>query len=349
MTRVGSTLIAILLTATSAFAQPTAPKPDTSPHMVQMVPVAEGVELEVLDWGGTGPPLVFLAGMGFTAHDFDAFAPRFIATHHVYAITRRGFGVSSNPTPDGSNYSADRLGDDVLAVMDALKFDRPVLVGHSAAGEELSSVASRHPEKLSGVVYLEAAYGYAYYAPGNLNPSNVNLTIDVNEIRHKVQALAPLWQKPQEAIAALNILQAELPKLEADIKAAKAGLRSYPPAPPSRPMLPGALQSPQMKIMDAIVNGVKRFGTLQIPTLAIFAMPEAAPPAAPPEMAAYALGAGKITKPGLIERYRSGNPAAHVVLIPGAQHFIFKSHPDEVAREMEAFFAGLLKTGGLRP
>jgi pimeloyl-ACP methyl ester carboxylesterase len=165
MTRTGSTLIAILLTATSAFAQPAAPKPDTSPHTVQMVPVAEGVELEVLDWGGSGPPLVFLAGMGFTAHDFDTFAPRFVAAHHVYAITRRGFGASSKPTPDGTNYSADRLGDDVLAVMDSLKLDRPVLAGHSAGGEELSSVASRHPEKLAGVVYLDAAYGYAYYAP----------------------------------------------------------------------------------------------------------------------------------------------------------------------------------------
>jgi non-heme chloroperoxidase len=345
MTRLGSYFLIAMLVATT----PACSQPDLSPHKVQMVSVAEGVELEVLDWGGSGPPLVFLAGMSFTGHDFDGFAPRFITTHHVYGITRRGFGASNKPTPDGSNYSADRLGDDVLAVMDSLKLDRPVLVGHSLAGEELSSVASRHPEKLAGVVYLDAAYGYAYYAPGNLNPSNVNLTIDANEIRQKVQALAPLWQNPQEAIKALNTLQTELPKLEADIKAAQSALRSFPPAPPSRPRPPGALQSPQMKIMDSIVNGVKRFGTLQIPTLAIFAMPEAAPPAAPPEMAAYALGAGKITKPGLIERYRSGNPAAHVVLIPGAQHFIFKSHPDEVAREMEAFFAGLLKTGGLRP
>lgn len=345
MARIGSNfVIAFLLVTTPACSQP-----DLSPHKCQMVPVAEGVELEVLDWGGEGTPLVFLAGLGFTGHDFDGFAPRFISTHHVYAVTRRGAGASSKPAPDGSNYSADRLGDDVLAVLDALKLDRPVLAGHSGAGEELSSVASRHPEKLAGVVYLDAAYGYAYYAPGNLNPSNVNLTIDANEIRQKVQALAPLWQNPPEAIAALNTLQTELPKLEADIKAAQSALRSYPPSPPSRPRPPGALQSPQMKVMDAIVNGVKRFGALEIPALAIFAMPEAAPPGAPPEMAAYVLGAGKITKPGLIERYRSGNPLAHVVLIPGAQHFIFKSHPDEVAREMEAFFASLPKTSGLRP
>src|SRR5208282_5629184 len=60
-------------------------------------------------------------------------------------------------------YSSDRLGDDVVAVMDALKISRPILVGHSIAGEELSSVGSRFPEKVSGLVYLDAGYGYALY------------------------------------------------------------------------------------------------------------------------------------------------------------------------------------------
>jgi non-heme chloroperoxidase len=106
-------------------------------------------------------------------------------------------------------------------------------------------------------------------------------------------------------------------------------------------MPPGAVPSPQKKIIDAIVDGVEKFDTLQVPVLAIFAMPEAAPPGAPPEMAAYVLGAGKITKPGLIARYRRGNPSAHVVLIANAQHFIFKSNPDEVSKEMQTFLAGL--------
>src|SRR5262249_16181591 len=38
----------------------------------------------------------------------------------------------------------------------------PVLAGHSIAGQELSSIGSRHPEKVAGLVYLDAAYGYAF-------------------------------------------------------------------------------------------------------------------------------------------------------------------------------------------
>src|ERR1700733_2944613 len=115
----------------------------------QFVTVEPGVKLEVLDWGGTGKPLLFLSGPGDTAHIYDDFAPRFTAHHHVYGITRRGFGASSKPEATDENYSADRLGEDVFAVIDALKLDHPVIAGHSIAGEELSWVDSHDPQKVA--------------------------------------------------------------------------------------------------------------------------------------------------------------------------------------------------------
>jgi non-heme chloroperoxidase len=63
---------------------------DVSPHKVRLVKVADNVTLEVLDWGGSGPPLVLLSGEGDTAHVFDRFALNFTFHHHVYGITRRG-------------------------------------------------------------------------------------------------------------------------------------------------------------------------------------------------------------------------------------------------------------------
>src|SRR5262249_5483247 len=79
---------------------------DPTPHRVQFITVDEGVKLEVVDWGGSGRPVVLLAGLGNDAHVFDKFAPKLTATYHVYGITRRGFGASSSPA---SGYSADRL------------------------------------------------------------------------------------------------------------------------------------------------------------------------------------------------------------------------------------------------
>src|SRR6184192_277171 len=132
---------------------------DPSPHITQFVTVDKNVRLEVLDWGGSGRPLVLLAGGGDTAHIFDDFAPKLTPSFHVYGITRRGFGESGFSS---AGYGADRLGDDVLAVLDALELEKPVLVGHSLGGEELSSVATRYPSRVAGLVYLEAGYPYAF-------------------------------------------------------------------------------------------------------------------------------------------------------------------------------------------
>ncbi len=45
-----------------------------------------------------------------------------------------------------------------------------VLVEHSIAGEELSSIGTRHPEKVAGLIYLDAGYFYAYYDPAVQTP-----------------------------------------------------------------------------------------------------------------------------------------------------------------------------------
>src|SRR5262245_7470811 len=119
-------------------------------HQSQFVSVDRDIRLEVLDWGGHGLTLVFLAGLGHTAHVFDEFAPRFVSKFRVVGITRRGFGASSRPSV---GFGAQRLSEDVIAVMDALHLDRPVLVGHSIAGEELSYIAARDGNRIAGLVY----------------------------------------------------------------------------------------------------------------------------------------------------------------------------------------------------
>jgi len=139
--------------ATAACAQESAPWHDPSKHKVQFVTVEEGVQLEVLDWGGTGRPVVLLAGRGFTAHVFDGFAEKLTDSYHVYGITRRGFGASSKPA---SGYTEERRTDDDLRVFDALKLVAPVVVGHSVAGHELSQLGIHHYERIGGLVYLDA-------------------------------------------------------------------------------------------------------------------------------------------------------------------------------------------------
>jgi pimeloyl-ACP methyl ester carboxylesterase len=144
---------------------------DRTPHKIHFIEVDENVKLEVVDWGGSGRPLILLAGGNNHAHSFDKFGPKLTSAYRVYGISRRGSGASSAPPPTRANYVADRLGDDILSVIAALNLDRPILVGHSLAGQELSSVGSRHPGRVAGLIYLDAGYLYAY-DPSPSDPSS---------------------------------------------------------------------------------------------------------------------------------------------------------------------------------
>ena len=136
---------------------PAAANPDERPPAVRKISTRDGVSLEVLDWGGSGPPIVFLAGGGnSTPHDFDDFAWRFTDRHRVVGITRRGSGGSSVQRPR----RFDDYVDDIVAVLDALHFERVVLVGHSFAGLEMARFGERHGRRCAALVYLDAAYDY---------------------------------------------------------------------------------------------------------------------------------------------------------------------------------------------
>jgi pimeloyl-ACP methyl ester carboxylesterase len=115
-----------------------------------------GLKLHFVDWGGKGPVVILLAGLGDSARIFDDFAPLLSRTHHVIALTRRGFGLSQAPA-DG-NYTNAALVGDILGLMDALSIERASFVGHSIAGGELAALGERHPDRVERLVFIDAAY-----------------------------------------------------------------------------------------------------------------------------------------------------------------------------------------------
>src|SRR5260370_4834366 len=92
-------LILLVSLLAPLYSQP-APWRDPSPHTAQLVSVDKDVRLEVLDWGGSGRPVILLAGGGNTAHVFDQFAPKLAANYHASWITRRGLRAATYSTFD---------------------------------------------------------------------------------------------------------------------------------------------------------------------------------------------------------------------------------------------------------
>jgi non-heme chloroperoxidase len=311
-------LIASLVASLKAPAQT-----DSSPHKVQFVTVEEGVQLEVLDWGGLGRPLIFLAGNGDTAHAFDNFAPKFTGQNHVYGITRKGFGASGNPAPTNGNYSANRLGDDVLAVMQALRIERPVLVGHSLAGEELSSIGSRFPNKVSGLIYLEAAVSWAFY-----DPAHPQVEIEMNGIKKRIEEIEAGGVDEQEKLRELEIAIA---RFETVLHQSNEDVKTMPPLPPRSP------------IQAALNFGVEKYTSIPVPVLAIFACPHDWSHffANDAERRAMRLAADTAGCSARAETFARGVPTARVVRIPNADHYVYRSNEAQVIDEMKKFLSTL--------
>jgi pimeloyl-ACP methyl ester carboxylesterase len=114
--------------------------------------------LEVLDWGGKEKSIFFLAGLGNTAHVFEDFAPKFTNNFHVFGITRRSFGKSERVN---IGFSTDTLVLDILKIMDSLQLQKVILIGHSIAGDELSTFARQYPNRVSALIFLDAALDHA--------------------------------------------------------------------------------------------------------------------------------------------------------------------------------------------
>jgi non-heme chloroperoxidase len=314
------------------YSQSSAAWKDPSPHRTRLVSVDKNVRLEVLDWGGSGRPIVLLAGGGNTAHVFDDFAPKLTAHYHVYGITRRGFGASGYSATENA---ADRLGDDVLAVVDTLKLNRPILVGHSIAGEELSSVASRHPDRVAGLVYLDAAYPYAFD-----NGKGASMK-EIREI-HGPQPPPPggadlasfsALQKYYERVNGFRFPEAELRQQRESTPGGGVGKQR---------------DFPGSATLMTLMMGMKKYTDIPLPALIIFANPhslgtwvdENTDPSVRTAAKAYSAALAALTE-RQEKAVENGLPTAHVITLPGANHYVFLSNEVDVLREMRAFLAGL--------
>jgi non-heme chloroperoxidase len=312
------------------FAQ-TAP-PDTATHKILFIAVEPGVKLEVLDWGGTGRPLVLLAGLGNDAHVFDTFATKLSATYHVYGITRRGYGASDKPEPTVENYLSDRLGDDVIAVLDDLKLQKPVLAGHSIAGEELSSIGSRHPERVACLIYLDAGYPYALYDP--LHPEYF---IDLVELRRKLDTFS-ISRAASKAVVT-ELLESDLPRFEKDLRELQKELADKPEPSPVKDKQP---KSKDFLTAEAIFSGTQRYTSIKGPVLAIFAEPHAFNSgSASQQEKAQAEAADTARVEPQAKAFEALGPNVRVVRLPHADHYVFRSNEADVMKEMNAFIATL--------
>jgi non-heme chloroperoxidase len=303
------TLVALLAAVLSTVQADTSWR-DPSPHQVRFVAVDASVRLEVLDWGGSGRPLLFV-GCYLTAHVYDDIAPKLTDRFHVLAVTRRGIGASDRPA---TGYDPQRRADDILEVIAAAGLQKPILIGNSCGGDILHTLGSQHPERLGGLVYLDAA------------------------------------EDPTLTLADYGFTAADLARVRAHMPAfAGASVPVTFPEGERRQMAERPLDPAFRK---AIVDDNKvrpDYARIRVPVLAIYrteTMEQALrdyPPANEEERAAIReTVAGKRARLSKWQRdLLAGVPTARIVELPGANVYMFLSNEADILREIRAFAATL--------
>jgi len=126
------------------------------------IEVAKDVELRVLvrsrGDAAARVPFVLVHGLASNAHLWDDLAARLAVLGHASAaVDLRGHGPAGRGhAVDGAGaFSFDAVTDDLVAVIDALGWRRPVLVGQSWGGNVVVEAAARHRESIRGIACID--------------------------------------------------------------------------------------------------------------------------------------------------------------------------------------------------
>jgi len=300
---------------------------DPTKHAAQMIEVAPNVSLEVLDYGGRGAPVILLAGLGVSGHIFDDFAPRLTDRHHVYAITRRGFGASSKP--DSGYDVATRVADDV-AVLAALGLERAIWIGHSLAGDELTALAATNPSRVMMLVYLDATTDHG----ARLRELEASLSLPAPDMR------PPSAETLNDPVKFHAWLESQIMGTAFPFGETLAKFELGPDGPPRARDLPTASE----KLAEG--SEPQDFAAVHVPAL-VFLAPQDGPEHMIPNFESMSPAdqqAWRDAWPRLDAFWKSSYEdvrlhlaGAKIVMVRNSHHFLFIRSADEVLAEIRAF------------
>jgi pimeloyl-ACP methyl ester carboxylesterase len=123
------------------------------PSMTRRVPVL-GRSVNVVDTGGSGPPLLFIHGLGGCWQNWLLNIPAFMGSHRVVALDLPGFGESQMPAEEITIRGFAKVVD---ALCDSLGVESPVVIGNSMGGFVGAELALSYPTRVQKLVLVSAA------------------------------------------------------------------------------------------------------------------------------------------------------------------------------------------------
>ncbi len=120
--------------------------------MIARFAAPDGRRLAYRDSGGTGPPVLCLAGLTRNGRDFDSLAAHLAPDYRVIRLDSRGRGGSEHAEDPLAEYTVPVESRDALALLDHLGIPRTAIVGTSRGGILGMAMAAGARERVSALV-----------------------------------------------------------------------------------------------------------------------------------------------------------------------------------------------------
>ncbi|PKP95297.1 MAG: alpha/beta hydrolase [Alphaproteobacteria bacterium HGW-Alphaproteobacteria-14] len=124
----------------------------------QFIDIGDGVTVHLRDEGPKdAPAIVLLHGSNADLHTWEPWVTALKSQYRVIRFDQVGHGLTG-PDPK-HDYSRANYVADVLAVADNLGLERFILGGNSMGGKHALAFASAHPQRVAGLVLVDASGG----------------------------------------------------------------------------------------------------------------------------------------------------------------------------------------------
>ncbi|MEV0173064.1 alpha/beta fold hydrolase [Streptomyces sp. NPDC050803] len=154
-----------------------------------------------------GVPLVFVHGWTANRHRWDHQLAHFAGQRRVVRLDLRGHGESTG----AGVRTIEELARDVLALLDHLKIERCVLIGHSMGGMIAQTITLAHPDRVERLVLVNSIGRMAYSrGRGLLMAASTRVPFKMFVAANIQRAFAPGY--PREEIRAYIRASAATPR-----------------------------------------------------------------------------------------------------------------------------------------
>jgi len=164
--------------------------------------IINGKEMQIADYPGEKGPIVAIHGLTGTHKNMHYYAEKFKGDYRFIAVDLRGRGNSSETDLEPSIF---RHAEDILGLIQELKLENPILLGHSM-GAFISSIVASKLDSVKAVVLLDGAAKMSEHQQSIVKPSLGRLSKQykskehyVDEIKRIYINLGILWNETLQA------------------------------------------------------------------------------------------------------------------------------------------------------